>query len=373
MRKAMASLAVMGLLAAGGLTACTDDGDQASGSTGGGKTKAAGQGKVGIILPDTKSSQRWATDDPKFLKQAFDAAGVPVEIINAEGDKARFGKIADDFIAQGVKVLMIVNLDSPTGKAALDKARAAGIKTIDYDRLTLNGGADFYVSFNNYQVGVLQGQELVKCMQAKGHKNPIIAEVNGSPTDNNATDFKAGYDSVLQPMYDDAIYRKGPDQSVPDWVNEEAGVIFAEMLEQAPEIKGVVAANDGLANAVIGVLKKKGLNKIVPVTGQDATVQGLQNILTGDQCMTVFKNIQPEAEAAANLAIKLYNGETPTGTGLQKDVESGAYVPSVMLNPRAITIKNINEPIAAGFAPAKQVCAGKFAELCKEHGIKVGK
>ena len=373
MRKAMASLAVFGILVTGGLSACTDDGDQASGSSGKGKTTAAGQGKVGIILPDTKSSQRWATDDPKFLEEAFKAANVPVQIANAEGDKGRFVQIADDMIAEGVKVLMIVNLDSPSGKAVLDKARAAGIKTIDYDRLTLNGGADYYVSFDNFQVGKLQGQTLVDCLTAKGVKNPIIAEVNGSPTDNNATDFKAGYDSILQPMYDDALYTKGPDQWVPDWVNEEGGVIFAEMLEQQPGIDGVVAANDGLANAVINVLKKKGLNKKVPVTGQDSTVQGLQNILTGDQCMTVFKDIKPEAQAAADLAISLYNGEVPKTQAQQKDVESGAYVPFVKLTPRAITIANINEPIAKGFADKNAVCKGKYAELCEKAGIDLGK
>jgi D-xylose transport system substrate-binding protein len=268
---------------------------------------------------------------------------------------------------------MIVNLDSPSGKAVLDKARAAGIKTIDYDRLTLNGGADYYVSFDNFQVGKLQGQTLVDCLTAKGVKNPIIAEVNGSPTDNNATDFKAGYDFVLQPKYDDALYTKGPDQWVPDWVNEEGGVIFAEMLEQQPGIDGVVAANDGLANAVINVLKKKGLNKKVPVTGQDSTVQGLQNILTGDQCMTVFKDIKPEAQAAADLAISLYNGEVPKTQAQQKDVESGAYVPFVKLTPRAITIANINEPIAKGFADKNAVCKGKYAELCEKAGIDLGK
>ena len=219
---------------------------------------------MGVILPDTKTSQRWATDDPKFLKQAFDAAGVPVDIRNAEGDKARFVSIADDMITNGVKVLMIVNLDSPSGRAVLAKARSAGIKTIDYDRLTLNGGADYYVSFDNEQVGVLQGQGLVRCLTQKGYVNPVVAELNGSPTDNNATDFKAGYDSILQPKYDAAKYTKGPDQSVPDWVNEEGGVIFAQMLSQQPRIRGVLAANDGLGGAVIKVLKKHGTERQGP-------------------------------------------------------------------------------------------------------------
>ena len=372
MRKAMASLAVFGLLATGGLSACTsDDGDGGAANSGGGsKTKSTGQGKIGVILPDTKSAQRWKTDDPKFLKQAFDSAGVPVDIQNAEGDRNRFIQIGNSMIESGVKVLMVTNLDSPSSKVVLDKAKAAGIKTIDYDRLTLNGGADYYVSFDNKAVGLLQATELNKCLEDKNIKNPIIAELNGSPTDNNATEFKSGYDEVLQPIYDRAEYTKGPDQWVADWANDEAGVVFAQMLAQQPKIRGVVAANDGLANAVIEVLRKKKLAGVVPVTGQDATVQGLQNILTGEQCMTVFKNIKNEALEAAKLAIALYNGETPaTGGVSQKDVESGAYVPFVSLKPEPITKGNISKVIGAGFATKPEVCKGKYAQLCEENGI----
>jgi D-xylose transport system substrate-binding protein len=372
MRKAMASFAVFGMLTMGGLSACTsDDGNGDAASSGGGtKATSTGQGKVGVILPDTKSAQRWKTDDPKFLKQAFDRAGVPVEIQNAEGDRARFIQIGEAMIESGVKVLMVVNLDSPSSKIVLDKAKAAGIRTIDYDRLTLNGGANYYVSFNNKAVGVLQGTELTKCLSAKKVKNPVVAELNGSPTDNNATEFKNGYDEVLQPKYDSAEYTKGPDQWVADWANDEAGIVFDQMLRQQPKIRGVLAANDGLANAAIQVLKKKGLNGDVPVTGQDATVEGLRNILAGDQCMTVFKNIKDEASAAAKLAIDLYNGETPVLTEQQKDAESGAYVPFKSLTPIAITKGNINRVIEAGFAQRAEVCKGAdFEQLCQEAGL----
>jgi D-xylose transport system substrate-binding protein len=370
MRKAMAALAAFTLLTLSGVTACTDDdGDPAGGGNGDGQRAAAGTGKVGVILPDTKSSQRWATDDPKFLKAAFDAAGVPVEIQNAEGSRDAFVAIADRMIASGVRVLMIVNLDSTSGKAVLDKAKAAGIKTIDYDRLTLNGGADYYVSFDNVEVGRLQGRGLVKCLTEKGYENPVVAELNGSPTDNNATDFKAGYDEILQAKYDDASYTKGPDQSVPDWVNEEGGLIFEQMLKQQPRIQGVLAANDGLANAVIQVLKKKKLNGKVPVTGQDATVQGLQNILNGDQCMTVYKAIKPEADAAADLAINLYNGETPATEFNQKDPESGAYVPFVRLNPVAIDKTNMKKVLDENFVERETLCTGRYEVLCDDAGL----
>jgi D-xylose transport system substrate-binding protein len=372
MRQAMAALATFSLLAVGGLTACTDDGgDNGSGDGGNVRRAAAGTGKVGVIMPDKKSAQRWISDDPKYLKAAFDAAGVPVDIRNAEGNKETFVSIADDMINSGVRVLMIVNLDSVSGKAVLDKAKAAGIKTIDYDRLTLNGGANYYVSFDNYGVGVLQGQYLKRCLAEKGYKNPVVAELNGSPTDNNATEFKNGYDSVLQPMYDDAAYTKGPDQSVPDWANDEGGVIFEQMLAQQPRLQGVLAANDGLGNAVIEVLRKKKLNGEIPVTGQDATLQGLQNILLGDQCMTVYKPLKPEAESAANLAITLYNGENPSTAELaqQKDPESGGYVPFVKLDPIAIDRTNIDRVIKDGFVEKAALCKGKFKKLCEEAGL----
>ena len=371
MRTKMFALVAVGLFTIGGTAACTDD---AGGDAGGGGNarNGAGGGKVGVILPDTTTSQRWGTDDPKLLKAAFDAADVPVDIQNAQGDKAKFAQIADGMIASGVKVLLTANLDSGTGKTVLDKAKAAGIKTIDYDRLTLNGGANYYVSFDSIAVGKLQGEGLVKCLAAKKAKLPLVADLNGSPTDNNATQFKVGYESVLQPLYDDGTYIKGPDQSVADWNNKEAGTVFTEMWRQTGrQIDGVLAANDGLANAAIEVLKKDKKNGDVPVTGQDATVQGLQNILAGDQCMTVYKQIKKEAEAAADLAITLYKGEQPTAPDDRvKDPESGAYVASVLLPPTAIDKSNINLVIKDGFVDKKAVCAGRFAALCRENGIK---
>jgi D-xylose transport system substrate-binding protein len=265
---------------------------------------------------------------------------------------------------------MIVNLDSGTGKAVLDKAKGAGIATIDYDRLTLNGGADFYVSFDNVKVGELQGQGLVDCLTANKAVKPVVAELNGSPTDNNATLFKQGYDSKLKPKYDDGTFLKGPDQSVPDWDNAQGGTIFEQMLTSNKNIKGVLAANDGLGNAAISVLKKNKLNGQVPVTGQDATVQGLQNILAGDQCMTVYKAIKKEADAASELAIALAKGQKPTtATGTTKDPESGKDVPSVLLDPQAITKDNVKDVIADGFVTKDAVCTADFAKACTAAGI----
>jgi D-xylose transport system substrate-binding protein len=363
MRKGLFALAAVGLLATGSVAACGDSGDDSGGN---GKSV----GKVGVILPDTKSSARWASADLTYLKAAFETAGVPVEIQNAQGDKANFQTIADAMILSGVKVLMIVNLDSGTGKAVLDKARTAGIATIDYDRLTINGGANYYVSFDNEKVGQLQGQGLVECLAAKNYVKPVVAELNGSPTDNNATLFARGYNSVLDPKYADGTFQKGPNQSVPDWDNKQAGTIFEQMLTSNRNIKGVLAANDGLGNAAISVLKRNKLNGQVPVTGQDATVQGLQNILAGDQCMTVYKAIKKEAAAASELAIALAKQQQPTtSTVMVKDPESGKDVPSVLLTPVSITKANVKDVIADGYVTKADVCKAEFAKFCAEAGI----
>jgi D-xylose transport system substrate-binding protein len=364
MRRSLLAISAAGLMAVGSLAACSS-GDNNSGTSGTTKTP-----KIGVILPDSKSSNRWETADHKYLEDAFKAAGVKYDIQNAQGDKSAFQTIADQMITNGATVLLTVNLDSGTGKAVIDKARAQGVATIDYDRLTLGGNASYYVSFDNEAVGKLQGQGLVDCLTKKNVKNPVIAELNGSPTDNNATLFKNGYDSILKPKYDSKEYTKGPDQSVPDWDNAQGGVIFQQMLTQTNgKIDGVLAANDGLGNAAIAVLKKSKLNGKVPVTGQDATVQGLQNILAGDQCMTVYKAIKQEAQAASDLAIALAHGEKKDTGQTVTDPSTKTTVPAVLLTPKAITFETVKDVIADGFVTKDEVCTAEFAAKCAEAGI----
>ncbi|GIF14648.1 sugar ABC transporter substrate-binding protein [Actinoplanes teichomyceticus] len=375
MRKALFALVAAGLMTSVTLTACDDGGDggdsSASGTTANATSSGKGKNGVGVVLPDTKTSTRWKNDDPKYLKAAFEAAGVPYEIQNAEGDKEMFKAIAAKMIDSGVKVLVIANLDSGSGKAVIENARAHKVPVIDYDRLTLNGGADYYVSFNNQLVGIQQAQGLIKCMKAqKGADKPVVAELNGSPSDNNARLFKEGYDSVLQAKFDNGDFTKGPDQFVPEWDNDEGKEIFTQMLKQWPDISGVLAANDGLGNAAIEVLRAKGLNGKVPVTGQDATVEGLQNIIAGDQCMTVYKATKREANAAADLAIGLVKGQKKTAADRVKDPESGAYVPAVLLPPTAVTATNIMSTVVKdGFVTTKDICTAKFLKDCRRYGL----
>ncbi|MFI9639573.1 sugar ABC transporter substrate-binding protein [Micromonospora sp. NPDC051925] len=365
MRKGFLTFAAVGLLATGSMAACGDD--SASNEAGGNTDKKP---KIGVILPDSKSSARWETADRRFLKEAFDKAGVDSDIQNAQNDKNAFQTIADQMITNGVTALMIVNLDSGTGKAVLEKAKSQGVATIDYDRLTLGGSAQYYVSFDNEAVGKLQGEGLAKCLTDKGVKNPTVAYLNGSPTDNNATLFKNGYDSVLKPKFDLKEYTKGPDQSVPDWDPAQAATIFEQMLTQTGgKIDGVLSANDGLGNAAISVLKKNKLNGKVPVTGQDADVTGLQNILAGDQCMTVYKAVKKEADAAAELAIAVAKGERKETGQTVKDPESGRDVPSVLLEPKAIDKSTVKDVVADGYVDKATLCAGAYAALCAANGI----
>ncbi|MFD1537895.1 sugar ABC transporter substrate-binding protein [Nonomuraea guangzhouensis] len=368
MRKGILSLTAAAAVLALGLTACGGNSGPTSSTSSASSSQKAG--KIGVILPDSKSSARWETADRKYLEEAFKAAGVAYDIQNAQNDKTAFQTIADQMITNGATVLMIVNLDSGTGKTVIDKAKSQGVATIDYDRLTLGGGAAYYVSFDNTKVGTLQGEGLVKCLTDKKASKPIIAELNGSPTDNNATLFKAGYDGVLKPKYDSGDFVKGPDQSVPDWDNTQAGTIFEQMLTSAPKIAGVLAANDGLGNAAITVLKKNNLNGKVPVTGQDATVQGLQNILVGDQCMTVYKAVKKEADAASKLAVALAKGEKPTASGSVKDPQSGQDVPSELMEPQAIYLDNVKDVVADGYVTKAELCTGDFAAKCTEAGIQ---
>ena len=262
---------------------------------------------------------------------------------------------------------MIVNLDNESGAQIQQRAADAGIPTIDYDRLTLGGSAAVYVSFDNVQVGVLQGEGLVACLADRGVERPAIAVLNGSPTDNNATLAARGYISVLQPHFDDGSFTLVDDQSVPGWNNEQAGQIFEQMLSAADgAIDGVVAANDGLADSVIAVLQSNDLQ--VPVTGQDATVDGLRHILQGDQCMTVYKDIELEADAAVATAVALAGGEMPPTTGTVTDTRTGREVPAVIAAPVAVYVDDVDDVVAGGYQSYADVCRG-IETLCEQHGV----
>jgi D-xylose transport system substrate-binding protein len=349
------------------VAACGTDKSKSGDSSSSSSSSSKPSGSVAVLLPDSKSSVRWETVDRPFLKKAFDAAGVKSTIENAEGDKSTQQQQAEQAITNGAKVLLLVNLDSGSGAAIAANAKSQGVKVIDYDRLTLKGTSDYYVSFDNTKVGKLQGQGLVNCLGSK--KGAKVAELNGSPTDNNATLFKQGYDSVLKPKFADGTFKKVADQSVPDWDNQKALTIFEQMLQKSSnKIDGVLAANDGLGNAAISALKARKLKQI-PVTGQDATLQGVQNLVTGDQCMTVYKAIKKETDAAAKLAIQLLKGQKPTDATAKVNNQT-RDVPAILLEPVPVTKDNIKDYIGqADFPKKEEICAGKVASKCASVGL----
>ena len=356
---ALAATLVFGLAACGG-----DDGGDGGGGGGGGGGEAAG--KVGVILPDTESSPRWESFDRPLLEQAFEDAGVDYVIDNAQGDAQRMATIAEQMITEGVTVLAIVNLDNASGAQIQEQAAQQGVQTIDYDRLTLGGSAEYYVSFDNAQVGQLQGQGLADCL---GDQPANIAFLNGSPDDSNATLFASGAHEVLDAM---SQYTQVAEQAVPGWEPEQAATIFEQMYTQAGgNIQGVLAANDTLANAAIQTLVRNGQGGQVPVTGQDASVEGLQNILAGRQCMTVFKPASQEANALAELAISLINGEEAPDIvdSESEDTEADRQVPSVLLDPISITRDNVADVVEDGQVTAEELCTGEYAAACTELGI----
>ena len=330
----------------------------------GGGGGQSGSGKIGVILPDTKSSVRWESKDRPALEAAFEEAGVEYTIQNAEGSADQMATIADGMIADGVTVLAIVNLDSDSGASIQQKAATQGVKTIDYDRLTLGGSADVYVSFDNTKVGELQGQGLVDCL-AGTPANVVF--LNGSPTDNNATLFSAGAHSVIDATPTITIVG---EQAVPDWDNDKAVTIFEQLNTAADgKIDGVYAANDGLAGSVISILEKNKRAGQVPVTGQDATVEGLQNILAGTQCMTVYKSATEEAGALADAAIALAAGQQPETNSTSRDDQGNRDVPSVLLTPKSITKDNVDVVFTDGGQSKDEVCAGQFAAMCAAAGV----
>ena len=332
---------------------------------------------VAVLLPDTRSSARWENDDRRFLVAAFEEAGVTYSIVNAEGDRQTQLMQAEQAITNGAKVLMLVNNDSGSGAAIIAIARNAGVAVIDYDRLTIEGpGADFYVSFDNELVGRLQGEGLVAAVKAAQAAGTIgdkvnVAIVNGSPTDNNATLLANGYHRVIDPLFDDPAsgWTNVATQSIPDWDNQQGLLIFEGMQTDQPSINAAIAANDGLAQAVITARQNAGLD-FIPVTGQDATVSGVQNVLAGRQSMTVYKAIEVEAKAGASLAIALVQGND-TDALINGSVNNGTNdVPSVLLVPVAVTKDNVADTVIAdGFRTWAEICVGEFAQFCPADAI----
>jgi D-xylose transport system substrate-binding protein len=396
-----AALGAALLIGSVGLTACGDDSDSGSGGGDGGSSKggvsaacsldspptsaastppegdtsAKASGKVGVILPDTTSSTRYELYDKPLLTEALTNAGITADVQNAQGDKNKFASIAQSMIGDGVKVLIIDSIDAASGAGVEQQATAAGVQVIDYDRVNLGGTAPYYVSFDNEDVGKLQAQTLVDCLDAQGVDKPKIIMMNGgTDVDNNAVLFQKGAHSVFDPLVDEGKLEIVGEATVKGWKVENAAPAFTQALTAAGDVQGVLAANDDIANAVIGVLKQQGADGKVAVTGQDSSVEGLQNVITGKQSMTIFKDVKLEAGAAAALAISIISGTDPADAGITlspfEDPEAPDHQLQALLLPsQVITQANVQDVVDAGALEASEICSG-IEDDCEKLGVK---
>ena len=337
---------------------------------------AKGKGLVGVLLPDETSSTRYVEFDQPYLNQALSDAGLPssdIQVKNALGSPQTQKSQATSMITAGASVLILDALDSGTGSSIETAAKAAGVAVIDYDRLTLGGSRSYYVSFNNVQVGKLMGQGLVSCVTDWNVKSPNVVVMKGAATDNNATLFAQGYDGVLAPYFANGKY-KDVANPAGTWDAPTALSEFQQAYTAHSNINAALIPNDENGAPIIHYLQGQGIKaKTFPTTGQDATLTGLQNILNGYQCGTVYKPIYLEAQAAAALAVYLRAGESPSSAlvnGTTEDTTAKVAVPSVLLTPTWVTTSNMNSTVIADkFVPASQLCTGTYKAECTAAGI----
>jgi D-xylose transport system substrate-binding protein len=350
---------------------------------------AAGSGMVGVILPDVTTSARYTSYDLPYLTQAFTAAGYTAsqfKIDNASGTTATEVSIATADITAGAKVLLVDPLDGPTGLAIQTLAAAANIPYISYDRATFQGTSTYYVSFDNVQVGKLIGQGFMKCITDWKVASPQVYQLDGGEdTDPNAISFAAGYNNVIwgTDLSNAAVLTSGTntagytlvgDAIAPGWDNTQGQAIFQTAFTANTKINATVEANDGLANAVITVLKGAGVKaNTIPTTGQDATIQGMENVLQGYQCGSVYKPIYIEAQAAVALATILRAGQTPSTdlvNGTTKDPKSATTEPAVLLTPMWVDASNMEATVIKDkFVSVTDLCNAVTAAVCTAAGI----
>jgi D-xylose transport system substrate-binding protein len=360
-RTAVALAGVAAALVAG-LAGCGNN----SPSTATKASPAPANTKVGILLPDTASSPRWVSADPTELKKQCTALKLTCSIDNANGSASTQQSQAQALINRGVGVLLVVNLDSGSGKAIEALAQQHNVVTIDYDRLTAGGTASYYVSYDNVKVGEDQGTALAQCPQVMGKSTVNYVDIDGAPTDNNATQFAQGYNSVLSKQ---PGWKRLADQTG-NWDAATAQTVFTTMLGQHPNINAVMVANDTMAQSVINVLKSQSLAGKVAVSGQDATVGGLDNIMSGTQCFTIYKPVAGEADVAIKLASQILAGHKPTAPATTKDPTTGREVPSYLAAPTVITKSNVALPVTDGYVTAAAVCpTAAVVKLCTANGI----
>jgi D-xylose transport system substrate-binding protein len=351
----LAGLGLAAGLAVTSLVAC------GSGSSSSGSSSAGGK-KIALLLPESKTTRYESLDRPLF-EAAVKAQCADCQIIyaNADQDAAKQQQQAESALTQGANVIVLDPVDSKAAASIANSAKGSKVPVIAYDRFISGAPVDYYVSFDNEKVGQLQAQTLVALLKKAGKTSGQLVQINGSPTDNNAGQFKKGAHSVL----DSSGFTIASEYDTPDWSPDKAQQYMESQLTNVKTgLVGVYAANDGTAGGAIAALKGGGVNPLPPVTGQDAELAAIQRILAGDQAMTVYKAIKPEAEDAAKAALALASGQKPEA----KTTYQG--VPSTLLTPVAVTKDNVKDTVVKdGLYKVSEICAGDFAKACAAAGI----
>jgi D-xylose transport system substrate-binding protein len=358
-----------------GVAACgDDDNDSGSGSGSGTAASTSGGGsakKIALLLPESKTARYESQDRPNFERKLKElCADCEIIYSNADQDAAKQQQQAEAALTQGANVLVLDPVDGASAGSIVARAKQSKVPVISYDRLILDTDLDYYISFDNEQVGKLQGTALVDKLKEDGKSGSIVM-INGAPTDNNAKLFKQGAHSVI----DDSGLKVAKEYDTPDWSPDKAQSEMEQAITAVGKngFVGVYAANDGTAGGAIAAMKSNGVDpKKIPITGQDAELAGIQRIVAGEQYMTVYKAIKAEAEAAAQLAYDLSQGKTPDAATVNGKTDNGKMeVPSVLLKPVSVTVDNINDTIIKdGFWKASEICTGRFAAGCESAGIQ---
>jgi D-xylose transport system substrate-binding protein len=339
----------------------------ATGTTTGaaGAEKKPAAAKIALLLPETKTARYESHDRPHFERKVKELCG-ECEVIysNADQDAAKQQNQAEAALTNGAQVLVLDPVDSASAASIVARARQSKIPVISYDRLITNADVDYYISFDNEQVGKLQGTALVDKLKADGKAGGTIVMINGAPTDNNAKLFKSGAHSAI----DGSGLKVGAEYDTPDWSPDKAQQEMEQALTSLgkDKIVGVYCANDGTAGGAIAAMKAAGVKPLPPVTGQDAELAGIQRIIAGEQFMTVYKAIKPEAETAAELAVALARGQPAPAGKVNAKVNNGQKdVPSILLTPVAVTKDNVKSTVVAdGFWKTDEICAGAYKDAC---------
>jgi len=372
---------------------CGDDDDD-------GGEAADGEGSIWVLLPDTATSDRWENDDRRYFTETFEDAGLvegeDFSVVNAEGDASTQQSQAEQALADGASVIVLTSIDTGSGATIIEQAQEEDVQVVEYDRFNTGGpGGAAYVSFDNVQVGASMAEAMEPAIDALGIDTPQVVMLNGGEEDNNSFLFRAGYAETVEAREAAGDWAVVADQHVPGWDNAEAQTIMEQILVGAGnKVDAVFAANDGLANSAINALDAAGVGS-VPVSGQDATQAGMQNIALGKQTVSVYKPIQDEAGVAAAVALALRAGEdfqeaatayeSPLASGgasvsiIGIDAETGepadsadgeGVVPYVALVPIGVTAENMADTVIAdGFRTIEEICTGEVAQtqFCVEN------